>query len=149
MQQERKAPFPVPVACPQAAATITPLPAEAASMHSPAQILQLVKGFMLEKGLPLQRESFIKLNGVPTKSRISPPKSVPWLSLRGVWLQNAGLEPNGYAKTIALNGMLIVIPGLCPPPVNDNDLRHLSTIYNKLYNHVYTQKQSTAHWPNW
>jgi hypothetical protein len=140
MQQERKAPFLFPAARPQAAATNTLLPAEAAIMYSPTQILELVIRSMQEKGLAPQRESFIKLNAVPTKSKISPRKLVPWLSLRGVWLQNAGLAPNGYAKTIAFNGMLIVIPGLCPPPVNHNDLRHLSTLIQKLTNHVQTQK---------
>ncbi|AXY73368.1 hypothetical protein D3H65_04965 [Paraflavitalea soli] len=140
MSKKRKATLLLPEACSQAAATATLLPAEAAPMHSPAQILELVQRFMLEKGLPPQRESFIKLNGVPTKSKISPRRSVPWLSLRGAWLQNAGLAPNGYAKTIAFNGMLIVIPGLHPPVVNDNDLRHLSTIIQKLSNHVHAQK---------
>lgn len=140
MLQERKATLLLPEACPKAASITALLPAEAASIHSPAQILELVNRFMHEKGLTPQRENFIKLNSMSANSKRFPKKSVPWLSLRGVWLQNAGFAPYGYAKTIACKGMLIVIPGLHPPPVNDNDLRHLSTILQKLSNYVHAQK---------
>lgn len=116
------------------------LPVLAAPMHSPAQIQEFVHRFMNHIGLPPQRESYIKLNAMPANSKRSSPKSVPWLSLRGIWLQKAGFTEYQYAKTIAFKGMLIVIPGINPPLITDKDLQHFTAFYNKVIRHVHAQK---------
>lgn len=116
------------------------LPVLAEPMHSPAQILEFVNRLTHQMGLHLQRENFIKLNAVPTKNKKSSPKSVPWLSLRGIWLQKAGFVENKHAKTIAFKGMLIIIPGIDRPLVTYRDLQHFTAIYNKLHRYVHTPK---------
>lgn len=116
------------------------LPVLAEPMHSPAQILEFVNRFMNQIGLPPQRESFIKLNAMSTNSKRSPQKSVPWLSLRGTWLQKAGFVEYKYAQTIAFKGLLIVIPGINPPVATDRDIQNLIALANKLARHVHSQK---------
>lgn len=130
--------------CPNGQATLAPasslLPVQAEPLHSPAQMLALIQRFMQEKEIPLQRESYIKLNSMTINSNGPGRKSVPWLSLSGVWLQNAGFKEYEHAKTIALNGMLIVIPGIAPPMVTPNDVRRLNAIVKKINNYVHAQK---------
>jgi hypothetical protein len=143
MTQKRKAAMLLAEACPHAQVTQSPpllLPVAAEPLYSPPQILELVNRFMQEKGLTLQRQNHIKLNSIPANGIKDPQKSVPWLSLRGAWLQKAGFAQYEYAKTIACQGMLIVIPGINPPVVTERDLQHIDTLRNKIARYVHTQK---------
>jgi hypothetical protein len=142
MTQKRKAAMLLPEACPNAEDTFPtfPLPAQVEPLYRATEMLEFVNKLTQEKGLTPQRESFIKLNAMSANSKNSPQKSVPWLSLHGIWLQNAGFVKYEYAKTIAFNGMLIVIPGLNPPPFTCRDFQNFTAFYNKFTRYVHTQK---------
>lgn len=86
------------------------------TISSNLEMQQLVQNLIEDRRFIPPRDRYLRVNSQFPSRVMTNYKPVPELKLSGKWLYTVGFERGQYCRVTCLYGMLIIFPGVEPPP---------------------------------